>query len=128
MSKFRIKKGLDLPITGSPKQEITKTIKTKKVALLGDDYVGMKPTMLVSIGDKVKLGQVLFTDKKTPSVKYTAPASGEVLQVNRGEKRAFKSIVIEVQGTEEETFKSFAENELTSLNTDVIKSILNNSV
>ncbi len=124
MSKFRIKKGLDLPITGSPKQEITKTIKTKKVALLGDDYVGMKPTMLVSIGDKVKLGQVLFTDKKTPSVKYTAPASGEVLQVNRGEKRAFKSIVIEVQGTEEETFKSFAENELTSLNTDVIKSIL----
>lgn len=124
MSKFRIKKGLDLPITGSPKQEITKTIKTKKVALLGDDYVGMKPTMLVSLGDKVKLGQVLFTDKKTPGVKYTAPASGKILQINRGEKRAFKSIVIEVEGAEEETFKSFSENELSNLNDDEVKSIL----
>lgn len=124
MSKFRIKKGLDLPITGSPKQEITKTIKTKKVALLGDDYVGMKPTMLVSLGDKVKLGQVLFTDKKTPGVKYTAPASGKILQINRGEKRAFKSIVIEVEGAEEETFKSFSENELSNLNADEVKSIL----
>ncbi|MCK5458177.1 MAG: hypothetical protein KAI45_13695, partial [Melioribacteraceae bacterium] len=124
MGKFRIKKGLDLPITGSPKQEITKTIRTKKVALLGDDYVGMKPTMLVSVGDKVKLGQLLFTDKKTPGVKYTAPASGKVLEINRGEKRAFKSIVIEVEGTEEETFKSYTEGELENLSVEDIKSIL----
>jgi len=124
MGKFRIKKGLDLPITGSPKQEITKTIRTKKVALLGDDYVGMKPTMLVSAGDKVKLGQLLFTDKKTPGVKYTAPASGKVLEINRGEKRAFKSIVIEVEGTEEETFKSYTEGELENLSFEEIKSIL----
>ena len=124
MGKFSIKKGLDLPITGSPKQEITKTIKTKKVALLGDDYVGMKPTMLVSVGDKVKLGQVLFTDKKTPGVKYTAPASGNIIEINRGEKRALKSIVIEVEGTEEEIFNSYTEDEINNLDADKIKSLL----
>ena len=68
MAKIKIKKGLDLPLNGSPKQEISKTILTKKVALLGDDYVGMKPTMLVAVGDVVKKGQLLFTDKKTPGV------------------------------------------------------------
>jgi len=124
MGIIRIKKGLDLPISGSPNQKITKTLRTKKVALLGDDYVGMKPTMLVAIGDFVKLGQVLFTDKKAPGVKYTSPASGKVIELNRGEKRAFKSIVIEVDGTEGETFKSYSENEIENISSEEIKSNL----
>jgi len=124
MGKFKIKKGLDLPITGSPEQKITKNIRTKKVAILGDDYVGMKPTMLVSVGDNVKLGQVIFTDKKTVGVKHTAPASGKVIEINRGEKRAFKSLVIEVEGNEEITFNSYSENELPNLTTDDIKTNL----
>ncbi|NOX65488.1 MAG: Na(+)-translocating NADH-quinone reductase subunit A [Chlorobi bacterium] len=124
MGKFKIKKGLDLPITGSPHQEITKNIKTKKVALLGDDYAGMKPTMLVSIGDYVKLGQVIFTDKKTAGVKYTSPASGKVIEINRGEKRVFKSIVIETAGNEEITFNSYRESELQNLSIDNIKTNL----
>ena len=121
MGKYRIKKGLDLPITGSPKQEISKTIRTKKVAILGDDYIGMKPTMLVSIGDEVKLGQVLFTDKKTPGVKYTSPASGMISQINRGDKRVFKSIVIDTNGSGEEQFKSYSESELENLSSNDVK-------
>ncbi|MCF6269818.1 MAG: Na(+)-translocating NADH-quinone reductase subunit A [Melioribacteraceae bacterium] len=121
MANIKIKKGLDLPLNGSPKQEISKTILTKKVALLGDDYVGMKPTMLVSIGDEVKKGQLLFTDKKTPGVKFTALAAGKIVEINRAEKRAFKSIVIEKSGSEEITFKSYSENELTELNKKSIK-------
>ena len=121
MANIKIKKGLDLPLNGSPKQEISKTILTKQVALLGDDYVGMKPTMLVSIGDEVKKGQLLFTDKKTPGVKFTAIASGKIVEINRGEKRAFKSIVIEKSGSDEITFKSYSENELTKLNSESIK-------
>lgn len=121
MAKIKIKKGLDLPLNGSPKQKISKNILTKKVALLGDDYVGMKPTMLVNIGDEVKKGQLLFTDKKTPGVKFTATAAGKIVEINRGEKRAFKSIVIEKFGSEEITFKSYSENELTQLSTESIK-------
>ncbi len=121
MAKIKIKKGLDLPLNGSPKQEITKTILTKKVALLGDDFVGMKPTMLVAVGDDVKKGQLLFTDKKTPGVKFTATATGKIVAINRGDKRAFKSMVIEKSGSDEITFKSYSENELSNLTTESIK-------
>ncbi len=65
---FRIRKGLDLPISGVPAQEIDAGPAVSKVALVGDDYVGMKPKMAVQVGDTVKLGQVLFEDKKTPGV------------------------------------------------------------
>jgi len=121
MAKMKIKKGLDLPINGSPQQEISSTILTKKVALLGDDYIGLKPTMLVSVGDEVKKGQLLFTDKKTPGVKYTSPATGKIVEINRGERRAFKSIVIEKSGSDETTFNSYSANEIENLTSEQIK-------
>mgnify|MGYP001823890742 CR=1 FL=1 len=99
-----IKQGLDLPILGSPEQHIEVARAVSRVALIGDDYVGMKPTMLVSVGDRVKLGQPLFEDKKNPGVMYTSPASGEVLAVNRGAKRRFESIEIAVDGDERVEF------------------------
>ena len=58
-----IKKGLELPISGKPVQSIDPGPEISHVALLGDDYHGMKPTMLVAEGDSVKLGQPIFTDK-----------------------------------------------------------------
>ena len=93
-----IKKGLNLPITGGPEQRIDIAKRVGRVALIGDDYVGMKPTMLVSVGDRVRRGQALFQDKKTEGVVYTAPASGTVAAVNRGAKRRFQSLVIDVDG------------------------------
>ncbi|GAA5169721.1 Na(+)-translocating NADH-quinone reductase subunit A [Modicisalibacter zincidurans] len=68
----------------------------RHVAVLGSDYVGMKPTMEIREGDRVKLGQRLFTDKKIPGVCFTAPAAGEVVAINRGEKRRLLSVVIKV--------------------------------
>jgi len=124
MAKMKIKKGLDLPINGSPKQEISKTILTKKVALLGHDYIGLKPTMLVAVGEIVKKGQLLFTDKKLPDVKFTSPAAGKIVEINRGERRAFNSIVIEKSGSDEIVFNSYSENEIEKLTSDSIKSNL----
>src|SRR5690554_7363837 len=68
---IKIKKGLDLPITGEPKQTIVDGPKVTQVALVGPDYIGMKPTLLVQEGDRVKKGQAVFTDKKTEGVQYT---------------------------------------------------------
>ena len=99
-----IKKGLDLPITGAPEQRIEVAKQVTRVGLLGDDYVGMKPTMLVTVGDKVKAGQPIFLDKKTEGVTYTAPASGKIAEVNRGAKRKFESIVIDVDGDDRVEF------------------------
>ena len=113
---INIKKGLDLPITGSPAQSISEGPKVTQVALVGPDYVGMKPTMAVQVGDRVKKGQVVFTDKKTEGVQYTAPVAGVVKAVNRGERRVFLSLVIEADGNDEETFTKYAPEQLSSLN------------
>ena len=71
--------------------------------------------MQVAIGEKVKLGQVVFIDKKMPAVKYTAPGSGKVVGIHRGEKRKFLSLVIQLEGDEEVTFKSYNDRQLKDL-------------
>ncbi|WP_283786713.1 Na(+)-translocating NADH-quinone reductase subunit A [Bermanella sp. WJH001] len=121
---INIKKGLDLPIAGQPEQTITKGNDVSRVALVGFDYVGMKPTMLVQVGDKVKKGQLLFTDKKNEGVQYTAPASGTVVEINRGKRRVFESLVIEVEGNEEVTYSHFSASELSSLTRQQVESQL----
>ncbi|NOQ42419.1 MAG: Na(+)-translocating NADH-quinone reductase subunit A, partial [Desulfuromusa sp.] len=94
------------------------------VAVLGPDYVGMRPSMCVKVGDQVKLGQQLFADKKTAGVKYTAPGCGEVIAVNRGQRRVLQSVVIKLNGTDAEKFNAFAEASLESLERDKVVSHL----
>lgn len=96
------KKGLDLPVTGAPEQVIESGSTPRRVALLADDYLGLKPTFLVQAGDTVRRGQALFEDKKTPGVRFTSPCSGTVAAINRGERRAFQSVVIEVNPDNDE--------------------------
>ena len=120
---IEIKTGLDLPIKGTPRQVITDGPTVRRVALVGSDYPGMKPTMLVSEGDTVKLGQPLFSDKKNEGVMYTAPAAGTVVEVNRGERRVFQSVVIEVDAAGGEvTFA--ASDDVKSLSRDQVVSQL----
>lgn len=112
----QIEKGLDLPIAGVPVQAISESPVIRHVALVAADYVGMKPTMLVAEGDRVRLGQPVFMDKKTSGVQFTAPATGIVMGVNRGAKRKFLSLAIELEGDDQETFASFPDQNLTQLN------------
>ena len=72
---INIKKGLDLPLGGQPQQAIVQGPEIKHVAVLGEvDYPGLRPSMAVEPGTKVKKGQVLFEDKKNPGTRFTAPA------------------------------------------------------
>jgi Na+-transporting NADH:ubiquinone oxidoreductase subunit A len=119
-----IKKGLDLPIAGTPSQVINDGKSITKVALLGEEYVGMRPTMHARVGDEVKKGQVLFADKKNPGVVFTSPASGKVIEVNRGAKRVLQSVVIEVAGNEQITFNNYEANQLAGLDRDAVKTQL----
>ncbi|MCC2617901.1 Na(+)-translocating NADH-quinone reductase subunit A [Aestuariibacter halophilus] len=118
---IKIKKGLDLPIEGAPTQQIHDGPAITRVAVLGEEYVGMRPTMYVQVGDTVKKGQVLFEDKKNPGVKFTAPAAGTVSEVNRGAKRVLQSVVIDVQGDDEETFTAYEQAQLTSIDRDAVE-------
>ena len=96
---IKIKKGLDLPIAGTPKNEVDSSTSINTIALLGPDYIGLKPTMLVKEGDKVLSGQKLFEDKKNPGIFITAPSSGIIKSINRGEKRRLLSLIIELDNS-----------------------------
>ena len=121
---IKIKQGLDLPIAGTPEQQISQGNGVTEVAVVGPDYVGMKPTMVVKEGDRVKKGQVLFTDKKTAGVQYTAPASGVVKAINRGDRRVFLSVVVAVEGSEEITFQSYPVDQLNTISREDVQANL----
>lgn len=117
-----ITKGLDLPISGQPSSHIDVGNSVRHVALLGRDYHDMKPTLLIKQGDRVKLGQPLFSDKKYPQILYTAPASGDVVAINRGDRRVLQSVVIAVSGDDEITFNQTTPASLSWLSRDEIES------
>ncbi|MEX0730075.1 MAG: Na(+)-translocating NADH-quinone reductase subunit A [Aquisalimonadaceae bacterium] len=119
---IKIKRGLDLPMAGAPRQAVERGPRIRSVALLGVDYPGMKPTMLVREGDRVRRGQVLFEDKKTEGVRYTAPAAGRISAINRGHKRVLLSVVIDVAGGEgDEQFTAHNAATLSRLDRDTVQ-------
>ncbi|XXQ67687.1 Na(+)-translocating NADH-quinone reductase subunit A [Neisseriaceae bacterium B1] len=123
-----IKKGLDLPIAGKPDQSaIFDGNAVKHVAVLGEEYVGMRPSMKVAEGDIVKKGQVLFEDKKNAGVVFTAPAAGKVVAINRGEKRVLQSVVIELSGSDEITFNAFSGSQIAELSDEQVREQLQQS-
>lgn len=122
-----IKRGLDLPITGTPAQRIEAARPVRSVAIVGFDYHGMKPTMSVQVGDRVKLGQVLFSDKKNPGVVFTAPGAGVVSAIHRGQQRVLQSVVIDLDGDEQETFASYSAAQLDTLDAQAVRDNLQQS-
>ena len=122
-----IKRGLDLPITGTPAQRIEAARPVRSVAIVGFDYHGMKPTMNVQVGDRVKLGQVLFSDKKNPGVVFTAPGAGVVSAIHRGQQRVLQSVVIDLDGDEQETFASYSPAQLDTLDAQAVRDNLQQS-
>lgn len=121
---IKITKGLDLPIEGVPQQSIQDGNKVSRVAILGEEYIGMRPTMHVQEDDVVKKGQILFEDKKNPGVKFTAPAAGKVVEINRGARRVLQSVVIDIEGNDSVTFPKFDPAELASLDAAKVQEIL----
>jgi len=95
MTLIRIRKGLKLPVKGAPDSTVETVNGISESAILGDDFPQLKPTMLVKDGDPVQKGQPVFTDRKNPEIIYTAPITGRVKAVRRGQKRKFLSMVFE---------------------------------
>lgn len=118
---IKIRQGMDVPIAGTPEQRIEPGASVRTVALVGFDYVGMKPTLEVEVGDRVKRGQVLFSDKRSPDVKFTAPAAGRVSAINRGERRVLQSLVIDVDGDEAVAFPRHDAAALAALGATLVR-------
>lgn len=121
---IKIKKGLDVPLAGSPEQRISAGADITSVALLGPDTHDLKPRMLVREGDRVRLGQPLYADKSNPGINFTSPGSGIITRVNRGERRILQSVVVDLDGDDAEEFPRVSPGELADLDADTVRETL----
>ena len=112
---IKITKGLDLPIAGHPDGQRIDDVVVTRVAVKGEEYIGLRPSMAVKEGDRVAKGQLLFEDKKITGVRFTAPASGIVSAIHRGERRVLQSVVIDIEGDDAVAFNAYAPDELATL-------------
>jgi Na+-transporting NADH:ubiquinone oxidoreductase subunit A len=87
LKRFSLRKGLDVPIQGAPKAEIQANSNVKTVGILGDDYIGLKPRILVAEGDLVGAGTPVMFDKDMPEAQIVSPVSGQIKAINRGARR-----------------------------------------
>lgn len=118
---IKITKGLNLPIAGAPSQHIAESPAVSRVAVLGEEYLGMRPSMAVQEGDRVLKGQVLFEDKKNPGVRFTAPASGVISAIHRGERRVLQAVVIDIDGDEAIRFPRVEPSALAGLKREAVQ-------
>lgn len=95
MREFRLRRGLDLPVAGTPEQVIHDGATCYSYGVVGSDYIGLKPRLSVQEGDAVQRGTELFFHKDTPDVKIVSPVTGVVKAIHRGPRRVLESVVVE---------------------------------
>ncbi len=110
-----IRRGLDIPISGAPAPRIEPGKAVRWVGLVAADYGRQRTQLEVEIGDRVRLGQPLFSAKRHPEVKYTSPGAGEVVAIHRGARRALQTVVVKLEGHEEEQFTAYDRTQLSQL-------------
>jgi Na+-transporting NADH:ubiquinone oxidoreductase subunit A len=102
MSKvINLKRGLDIRLKGDAVKVLETSVEAVTFALKPTDFPGLLPKILVKPGQEVKAGEPLFFDKNNPEILFTAPESGEVLAINRGERRKVLEIVLKSDGKNE---------------------------
>ena len=103
---IKITKGLDLSLEGEVNHQVLPEVKnlTSRVAVLGKDFHGIRPTMFVSEGQQVSQGEKLFEDKKNTGYFHLSPVNGTISEINRGDRRSFLSMVIE-KSNDDATFE-----------------------
>ena len=95
MAHFRISKGLRLPAKGFPDQVIDNSAVTRRAALSGTDMPGLRPALEVEVGDRIRVGDIVFRDRHRPETAFAAPVSGRVSAIEFGPRRTLSALIIE---------------------------------
>ena len=127
MKNIVIKKGHDIKMSGVPLNMSFSEIPCSSVALMPNQFRGVKPKLMVSEGEKVKIGQALFFDKTKPDVKWASPANGIIKEVKFGARRVIEKIEISIDGDEALKSDVFSKEQIKSSDRKTILSYILNS-
>ncbi len=102
MATIKLKKGLNIKISGDAEAKVAGKVISQEVAIVPDYFEGMTPKVAVKEGDTVMIGSTILFDKKHPEVKVVSPVCGTIKQVARGERRKLLYVLIEQNGQAEQ--------------------------
>jgi len=123
MSKdIKIKKGLDIKLVGEAEKVSEKATKSNYFTLRPEDFHGITPKLIAKEGSKVKAGETIFYSKSNEDVKFVSPVSGEVIEINRAEKR--KIVSIKIQADKDQKFVDHGKFNIEESKPEEIKSHL----
>ena len=122
---IKIKKGLDINLKGKALEVLMTSKNSNTYAIVPSCYVGIVPKVIAKVGDKVKAGTPLMIDKKRPEIKFVSPISGELIAVNRGEKRKILSVVVAPDALNE--YEDFGKKKVASLSGEEVKNTILNA-
>ncbi|WP_339629527.1 Na(+)-translocating NADH-quinone reductase subunit A [uncultured Maribacter sp.] len=102
MSKdIRIKKGLNINLVGAAEQTTSKAVLSNVYAIQLSDFHGITPKMIVKQGAEVKAGEPLFYNKNMENMLFVSPVSGELVEIERGDRRRILTLKILADKTQE---------------------------
>ena len=102
MSKdIRIKKGLNINLVGAAEQTTSKAVLSNVYAIQLSDFHGITPKMMVKQGAEVKAGEPLFYNKSMENMLFVSPVSGELIEIERGDRRRILTLKILADKTQE---------------------------
>lgn len=103
MSKdIRVKKGLDIKLVGEAEKTIEDAIVSNTYTIKPEDFHSITPKLVAKEGTKVKAGETLFYNKDNEDMKFVSPVSGEITEVERGERR--RIVAIKIAADKEQTY------------------------
>lgn len=91
---IKIKKGLDIPLSGDAERIVVDMRSEERYAVKPPDVVGFTPRLLVAEGDEVVAGQPLVEDKRDQRLTLPSPVNGKVQAIVRGEKRRLMEVIV----------------------------------
>ncbi|MDR3060632.1 MAG: Na(+)-translocating NADH-quinone reductase subunit A [Dysgonamonadaceae bacterium] len=116
---IKINRGLDINLKGKPEMMILQPVQSGYYTIFPDDFTGFSPKIAVKQGDQVSAGTMILYDKNDPDIKIVSPVSGEIVSVNRGEKRKLLCIVISVD--KEMEYRDFEKKNVLQLTAEEIR-------
>ncbi len=119
---FKLRKGLDIRLQGEAPEEKRQIVVGSDFGLMPSSFVGVTPKVVVKEGDKVKAGDALFVNKQYPDVRFASPVSGEVVAVERGERR--KVLCVKVKADKEQQYVDFGKKDVQKLDGEAVKKAL----
>ena len=118
----KIKKGLDIQLEGIPSPKISNTPDSQLYAIIPDDFVGLTPKVIVKPGEKVLTGSPVIHDKTHPNIVVPSPVSGEIVTIERGERRKVIKITIKPDASQQAL--EFGRFDLENMDSSEIKDLL----